>query len=133
MKQHQTTDTDQALITGLAFVSAYVDDFDKAYDFYTNLLGLEKKYNMGDQACFFGIGDEHGLYLQGGHEVRQTDVSTVRSTFTLTVASTSEFFAKLKDAGVTIIDTAPVKVGEGHYWFQFYDPAGNVLEAFGAE
>ena len=67
MEQQQLTTTETPSITALAFVSAYVDDFNKAYEFYTNLLGLTKKYDMGDEACFFGIGEHHGLYLEGGH------------------------------------------------------------------
>jgi predicted enzyme related to lactoylglutathione lyase len=44
---------DSTKISGVAFVSVYVDDFKKAFKFYHLVLGLEKQFDMGDNACFF--------------------------------------------------------------------------------
>lgn len=125
------TTINPASITGLAFVSVYVDDFKQSADFYLNVLELEKQYDMGDESCFFSIGKDLGLYLEGGHRIRQTDPLTSRATFTLTVPSATALFTKLVAADIDIIDERPRKVGENKYWFQFFDPAGNIIEAFG--
>ena len=118
-------------ITGIPFVSSYVFNFEQAFDFYANILGLEKKFDMGDEACFFAITDEIGLYLEGGHQLSEKSQLVSRSTFTLQVPSASAFYDRLQQAGTTMIDDAPRKVGEDRFWFQFRDPSGNILEAFG--
>ena len=130
MDSTKTMNNEPATLTGVAFVSAYVDDFEKGYEFYANVLGLEKQYDMGDHACFFKLGEEHGLYLQGSNKTTELDPITSRATFTLSVASTSSLFAKLKAANVRTVEDEPMSVGT-MYWFQFYDPAGNLLEALG--
>lgn len=132
MDSKNTIALEPTTITGIAFVSAYVDDFEKGYEFYTHLLGLEKQYDMGDQACFLKLGDDDGLYLQGSNKTRESDPITSRATFTLSVPSASALFAKLKEAGVRIVEDEPMAIGS-MYWFQFYDPAGNMLEALGGK
>ena len=127
------TETEPTTITGVAFVSVYVDNFKEAFNFYTGLLDLTVQYEMGEEACFFAVGAESGLYLEGGHRYHQVDPLTSRSTFTLAVPSASALFEKLHSAGVRMIDKAPRKVGEGRYWFQFLDTSGNIIEAFGEE
>ena len=133
MEYDQQTEVDPTTVTGFSFVSIYADDFPKAFKFYTEVLGFQKEYDMGEDACFLKVGEEDGLYLEGGHRVKRDDPLTTRATFTLSVPSAFSFFAKLKEYNVEFIDEAPRKVGEGHYWFQFLDPAGNILEALGGE
>jgi predicted enzyme related to lactoylglutathione lyase len=118
---------------GLAFVSAYVDDFDKAFTFYSGVLGLEKQYDMGPKACFFKLGKDWGLYLEGGSTLRATDPKSSRASFTLSVDSAGAFFQRLKEAGVETIQAEPMDMGQGDYWFQFRDSSGNILEALGGK
>ena len=127
------TDIHPASVTGLAFVSVSVDDYKQCLDFYTNVLELEKRFDMGKESCFFGVGEECGLYLEGGHRIGQTDPLTSRATFTLAVPSAFALFGRLVEAGTEMIDEKPQKVGEGNYWFRFFDPSGNILEALGGE
>ena len=127
---NSSVDQESTTLSGVAFVSAYVDDFEQGYNFYANVLGLEKQYDMGEQACFFKLGENHGLYLQGSNKPRESHPSTARATYTLSVASASAFFAKLKAANVPTVEEQPMAIGEW-YWFQFYDPAGNLLEVLG--
>lgn len=121
-----------AAITGIQFVSAYVDDFAKAYDFYADILGLKKAYDMGDHACFFELGPDHGLYLEGENKISRSEPIAAHASFTLAVSSTHALFAKLKEANVQTVEEEPMKMGENMYWFRFYDTAGNLLEALGA-
>ena len=120
-------------VKGIAFASVYADDFDAAYRFYNEVLGLEKQYDMGNQACFFNLPDDTGLYLQGGNSMPEYSKDTGRAAFVLSVESASASHAKLKQAGVRFIHEEPVNMGGDNYWFQFYDPAGNILEILGPE
>lgn len=120
-------------ITGVSFVSVYVDNYQASYVFYAELLGLKKKYDMGANSCFFELGGDSGLYLEGGHEARGTTPKSSRSSFTLSVPSAGELYRKLKKAGVTMVQTEPMDMSQGDFWFQFYDPSGNIIEALGAE
>ena len=120
-------------IKGVAFASVYVDDFLTAYEFYTEVLGLAKLYDMGTEACFFGLSDDTGLYLQGGRAPAEYAAHTMRSAFVFAVDSAGATYDRLREAGVQFIHDRPQHMGGDNYWFQFYDPSGNVLEALGPE
>jgi len=123
----------RSAITGISFVSVYVDDYQTCYPFYADLLGLKKKYDMGANACFFEIGSEWGLYLEGGNDPREITPKSSRSSFTLSVPSAGELYSRLKESGIKMVQAEPMDMGQGDFWFQFYDPSGNILEALGAE
>ena len=124
-------EAEQTTIVGVAFVSVYVDDFQTAYRFYSELLGLEKMYDMGENACFFKLGGDWGLYLEGGHPAQELPLKSSRSTFTLSVPSAGAMYRKLRDAGVRMVQEKPTDMGQGDFWFQIYDPSGNILEVLG--
>ncbi len=119
-------------VKGIAFGSVYVDDYEAAAAFYGGVLGLEKLHDMGSQACFYGLDDDTGLYLQGGNRRAEYDKDTMRVAFVFAVESASATHDRLKRAGVKFVHEEPVAMGGDNYWFQFYDPAGNLLEALGA-
>jgi predicted enzyme related to lactoylglutathione lyase len=123
----------ETLIKGIAFVLVYVDDFETSYKFYNEVLGLEKEYDMGKLACFFKLGADSGLYLQGGNKKNTIDDKTMRTAFTLNVPSASAMFEKLKAAGVKFVQKEPMDMGQENFWFQFYDPSGNILEILGGK
>jgi predicted enzyme related to lactoylglutathione lyase len=120
-------------VKGLAFASVYVDDFERAYEFYDGVLGLEKEYDMGSAACFFKLPDDTGLYLQGKNKTASYAEDTMRAAFVFSVESAGATHERLKAAGVRFIHAEPMDMGGEQYWFQFYDPAGNILEALGGK
>ncbi len=120
-------------VKGLAFGSVYVDDFEPAYEFYEKVLGLEKAYDMGTAACFFKLPDDTGLYLQGKNQRASYAPDTMRAAFVFSVDSAGATHERLKAAGVRFIHAEPQHMGGDNYWFQFYDPAGNILEALGGK
>ena len=121
------------MVKGLAFASVYVDDFERAYEFYAGVLGLEKEYDMGSAACFFKLPDDTGLYLQGKNKTASYAEDTMRAAFVFSVESAGATHERLKAAGVRFIHAEPMDMGGEQYWFQFYDPAGNILEALGGK
>lgn len=120
-------------VKGLAFASVYVDDFQRAYDFYSGVMGLEKEYDMGTAACFFKLPDNTGLYLQGKNRPASYSEDTMRAAFVFSVESAGATHERLEAAGVRFIHAEPMDMGGEQYWFQFYDPAGNILEALGGK
>ena len=133
MQTQTMSPVDSTQITGIAFVSVYVDDFAASFSFYSEVLELEKQYDMGEHACFFRLGSDWGLYLEGGNSRQDVKRDTARSAFTLGVVSAWGMFEKLKEAGVKIIHNEPMDMGQGDFWFQFYDPSGNILEVLGGK
>jgi len=127
-----TPAVDRAKITGLTVACVYVDDFAAAHTFYADLLGLELQYDMGANAGYFKINETCGLYLEGGNVRRQeVDPKSVRASFIMYVGSASAMFQKLRDAGVRTVQSELTNMGGDDYWFQFYDPAGNIIEILG--
>jgi predicted enzyme related to lactoylglutathione lyase len=120
-------------VKGLAFASVYADDFGRAYEFYAGVLGLEKEYDMGSAACFFKLSDNTGLYLQGKNKTASYDKDTMRTGFVFSVESAAATYERLRTAGVKLIQKEPQHMGGEQYWFQFYDPAGNILEVLGGK
>lgn len=118
-------------ITGIAMGTVYVDDYDAAFAFYHDLLGLEKQFDTGPKACYFRITDEVGIYLEGGNSPAAVTTTSVRAAFVLSVESAFALHAHLLAAGVRCMQATPMDMGGGLHWFQFYDPAGNILEALG--
>ncbi len=121
------------LLKGLSFGLVYVDDFATAFQFYHDFLGLEVQHEMGEDACFFKLGESSGLYLEGKNEPTEITPNTVRASFVLAVHSASELFDKLTSASVKTVQTSPMDMGGGDFWFQFYDPAGNILGVLGGK
>ncbi len=118
-------------VTGLAFVSVYGDDYQTLLEFYSEIIGLEKAFDMGEQSCYFTIDDNIGMYLQGGNGKAEIAHNKPHSSFTLRVPSAGAMYEKLKDAGVQFVELEPMHMGNDHYWFQFYDPSGNLVEILG--
>lgn len=120
-------------VKGIAFGAIYSDDFGAAYRFYSEILGLEKEYDMGSAACFFKLGDGTGLYVQGKNRKVTYDADTMRVGFVFAVESAAATWDRLAKAEVKFVQKEPMHMGGDNYWFQFYDPAGNLLEALGGK
>ena len=117
-------------VNRVSFVSVYVDDFSEALSFYQKHFGFEKKHDMGPKASWGKIGDV-GLYIEGGNTPLKTEPKNVRASFVLRVDSARSLFDRLKSDGVRMVQTEVQDMGSGDFWFQFYDPAGNILEVLG--
>ena len=111
----------------------YSADLEKAYDFYTGILGLDGGNNREAKGCYINITDKIGLYLEGGYEPAGTNEKSARTTFTFDVESAGTAFNKLKVAGIKVLQKSPVKMGENIFWFQCFDYEGNIVEFLGGE
>lgn len=129
-----TLSADAAKIAGMSFVAVYVDDYAKAVEFYRDVLALEKSHDAEPDASFFSIGaNQYGLFVAGGARAKVTKPEDSHAAFVLLVASAGALFQRLRMNGVKTVQDEPMDRGEGDFWFQFYDPAGNLLEALGGK
>lgn len=119
-----------AKILELATVTIYVDDFEKSLEFYQKHLSFEKKSDMGPNACW-GKSGSVGIYLQGGNLSKKLNESDCRVGVVLYTDSVEKAFAELKEAKVELLHSEIQSLFEDEYWFQFRDPAGNILEMAG--
>ena len=114
-------------------LAVYVTDMARARQFYTEVLGFRVRADVHPGLCF--LESQNGgidIYLEAGMKPSAVDNKTARLSFFLeTEATAAETFARLKAAGVRLLQDAPEEVGDGIFWFQFLDPDGNILEACG--
>jgi predicted enzyme related to lactoylglutathione lyase len=124
-------------ITGIRFGACYVDDWGAARTFYEEVLGLSVGFEaMPDQVLFYAFGDDpFGIMLckVAAGAPGEVGVGNAHSAFVLSVASAGALHAKLTEHGVPIPQDEPIPMGEGDFWFQFEDPAGNLLAVLGGE
>jgi predicted enzyme related to lactoylglutathione lyase len=124
---------DETKILSINMASVYAEDYDTCFTFYHDVLGLEGASPTGSKSCYFSIGKNQGLYLEGGYEPSEADIKTARTTFTLEVGSAKAMFEKLKKKGIRTIQKEPMKMAENIFWFQCFDPCGNMVEFIGGE
>jgi predicted enzyme related to lactoylglutathione lyase len=122
---------DETKIKGITMGSVYAEDYGESYRFYNGILGLDEVSPMGDKACYFNIGKDQGMYLEGGFELLGADEKSAKASFTFKVESASKMFEKLKKKGVRMIQSEAMKMGENMYWFQCWDPSDNIVEFMG--
>lgn len=126
-----------AAIKSVGMVSIYADDFDRTMKFYVNTLGLTDVQPMGERACYIRFGrtadgNPYGMYIIGGKKpAPEYDPQASRTTFAFEVQSAGTLFGILRDAGVILLQDEPMDMGGGWFWFNFLDPAGNVIEILG--
>lgn len=119
-----------AKIQGIGVITIYTDDYDKAIKFYSKFLGFEVKAKVGENGCWGTMGAVN-VYIEGGNTKVNIQPNSTRSSVALTVASAESTFNEFKSGGVELIQNEPQLIGEEDWWFQFKDPAGNILEIFG--
>lgn len=119
-----------AKIQGIGVITIYADDFDTAVLFYSKFLDFEMKAKVGEKGCWGTIGAAN-IYIEGGNTKTNLHTTSTRSSVALIVASAFNTFAEFEKGGVELLHKEPQLVGEEDWWFQFKDPAGNILEIFG--
>ena len=125
---------DSAKIKGISMANVYTHDFERAYAFYAEFLGIKSdKFNKGTNHYYAPITEEASLFIQGGYEETNSHEKSSRASFTFDVESAIAMYNKLKDAGYKLIQNEPMKMQENIYWFQCLDPDGNFVEFIGGE
>ncbi|MEO8512497.1 MAG: VOC family protein [Ignavibacteria bacterium] len=124
---------DSTKIISISMGSIYAEDYDDSFRFYNGVLGLDDYSPMGDKACYFNIGKDQGLYLEGGYEPPEYGNDAAKASFTFQVNSASKLFEKLRKNAIRTVQKEPMKMAENIFWFQCFDPSGNIIEFVGGE
>jgi predicted enzyme related to lactoylglutathione lyase len=121
-----------SMLKRVAYVSVFVKDQDKALDFYTNVLGLEKGIDNptpnGPRFLTVGVkGQDFQLVLWPGTPGQGQQVfGRAAATYTIEVSDCRKMFESLKARGVKF-DTEVLEYPWG--WVAvFQDPDGNRLQ-----
>ena len=117
------------MLKKVVYVGLMVSDQDKALDFYTNVIGLEKRGDYptpnGPRFLTVGVeGQDFDLVLWPGKPARADLGSAV---YTIEVENCREAFETLKSRGVMF---EPPEVFEFPWGYvaRFQDPDGNLLQ-----
>jgi predicted enzyme related to lactoylglutathione lyase len=121
------------MFKGVRSLGVYVTDKERAKEFYTKVLGFEVAFDLGPEICFLkSPNKEIDIYLEGGMKPSPVDNKTCRVSFFLDAERpAAEVFARLKQAGVKLLQTAPEQVDDDTACFQFCDLDGNIIEVSG--
>ena len=120
------------MLKHIFYTSVLVSDQDKALDFYTNVIGLEKRVENptpdGPRFLTVGVdGDEFQLVLWPGiHGQAQTAMGRPPASVTIETDDCRKSVEDLKSKGVDFVsDVLEFPWG---YVAQFQDPDGNILQ-----
>jgi len=120
------------MLKHMPYVALYVSDQDKALDFYTNVLGFEKRVEapVPDRPRFLSIGvkgQAFELILWPGTPGRgQATQGITPAQYTIEVEDCCKAFEMLKTRGVKFV--SDVLERPWGYVAVFEDPDGNVLQ-----
>jgi predicted enzyme related to lactoylglutathione lyase len=117
------------MLKKVVYVALLVSDQDKALDFYTNRVGLEKRGDYptpaGPRFVTVGVkGQDFELVLWPGTPGKAEAGSAV---YTIEVDNCQAAFESLKSRGVTFESSAILEFPWG-YAARFHDPDGNLLQ-----
>jgi predicted enzyme related to lactoylglutathione lyase len=120
------------MLKRVAYISVFVNDQDKALDFYTNVLGFEKRIDNptpgGPRFLTVAVpGQDFELVLWPGTPGQGQPVfGRVSAAYTIEVSDCRKMFEVLKSRGVKF-DTEVLEYPWG-YVAVFQDPDGNHLQ-----
>ena len=133
MLQQTEIGTESIKVTSIFAQAIYVADLEQSLRFYCDLLGFTKSNSMGESGSFLALGENsRAVYLEGGHPATEPDSNRSAVSFMMCVPDVKAAFEALKSSGVQMVQSDPVDMGEGAFWFQFFDPSGNLLEIVSA-
>ena len=122
----------EPLVTGFRFNQIYTDQLEPTLAFYEKHFGFKTEFTMKDGSVWGKAGD-FGLWIGGGYDRAPQGERQTRTSIMYSVKSSHAFFRQLKADQVETLQAAPLQMDETTYWFQFRDPAGNILECLGNE
>jgi predicted enzyme related to lactoylglutathione lyase len=119
----------ETMLKRVVYVAVMVSDQDKALDFYTNVIGLERRSDYptpaGPRFLTVGVeGQDFELVLWPGTPARSEAGSAV---YTIEVEDCRTAFETLKSRGVKFEPPEMLEFAWG-YAARFQDPDGNLLQ-----
>ncbi len=117
-----------------------VNDFDKCFTFYNDILGLECTWGkLGDNYASFNIGTPSGLALFKAElmsiainnaEAKKNENLQDKIAIILQVDNVNEIYSSLKSKGVIFLTEPKDMIAWGIRVAQFRDPENNLIELY---
>ena len=117
-----------------------VNDFDKAFSFYNDTLGLECTWGkLGDNFASFNIGVESGLAIFkaelmnmaiANFDGKKSEKLQDKSVIVIEVENVSTTYNELKNKGITFLNEPKDMSAWGIRVAHFRDTEGNLLEIY---
>lgn len=114
-----------------------VEDFDKVFEFYTEIMGLTASWGAkGDIYASFNIGDDIVLAIYSAHSM-ENDMDFYQidnkkhsnaAVLTLSVDDVDKTYQELLAKNITILNEPKNMTGWGIRVIYLRDPAGNLIE-----
>ena len=120
--------TPKLAIEGFNVAAVYVDDLEESLDFYTNILGFEKKAEIGGgiQIQLNTENNDIALYLQGGYAKDDREYHVSKISLCFDTPSVKTTFQKAKDLDLPVC-LEYQEVGGNYAMFCIFDPSGNQI------
>ncbi len=113
------------MIQEIGTVSIWVDDFDAALHFYSDVLGLALITRPGE-VPHFSVGDSMLVLLKGNYCLPTDAFPSDFPQVTFKVDNLNAAILKLREHGIEIPGTLEER--RDSRWIKLKDPAGNLLE-----
>lgn len=108
----------------------YSHDLEKAIEFYEKYFGFEIERDLG-QSSVYGKSGNIYLWIIGGFKYSSTQSDTSHTSIVYYVEDLFGLFKQFKLDDVMTVQKEPVKMPNEMYWFQAFDPSGNIIELIG--
>lgn len=118
--------------TGIHFALIYTDKLAPTQAFYEKYFGFEKTDDFSDTEIY-GTAGEIEMWIGSEYKPTKMTEKSTRGTSMFGVESALDLFKAFKKDGVKTVHKKPVEMQPGAFWFQFYDPAGNIIDVLGPE
>ena len=124
------------MLKQVAYVTLFVQDQDKALDFYINTLGFEKREeNPGGRVKFVTVGlkgqDLQVVLWPGTPGKADPTAGPIPGTCIIETSDLDGEFERLKGLGVEFVEKEPIVYPHGGGYANFIDPDGNRLSLRG--
>jgi len=108
----------------------YSHDLNESINFYEKYFGFEIEKDLGQLAVYGNAGNIN-LWIIGGFKYCSNQDDTSHTSVMYYVEDIFDLFKQFKLDDVLTVQKEPIKMPNGMYWFQAFDPSGNIIELVG--
>ncbi|GIW23386.1 MAG: hypothetical protein KatS3mg068_2393 [Candidatus Sericytochromatia bacterium] len=108
----------------------YCHNLNKTIEFYQKYFGFEIEKDLG-QFSVYGRAGNINLWIIGGFKYSSEQGNISHTSVVYYVEDIFDLFKQFKLDDVVTVQKEPIRMPNGMYWFQAFDPSGNIIEFVG--
>ena len=108
----------------------YSENLAETIEFYQKYFGFEIEKDLG-KLSVYGKAGNINLWIVSGFKYSDSQVNTSHTSIVYLVDDLFSLFKDFKLDGIDTVQEEPFKMPNDMYWFQAYDPSGNIIEIMG--